>query len=305
MAETSSKCSLEKFEIQGEIGSGGMAQVFKAFDKEKNRMVALKKILVDPSAPTSHKQRFKGEIQLAKKIRSDYVVRFYEGCYSGNIQYLAMEYVRGRTLKDMINTQGRLQPDQAVDYAIQIARGFSDIHVQEIVHRDLKPSNIMITNNNDVKIIDFGIAISYDSVRLTQTGKVIGSVHYLAPELIDHEEATVQSDIYALGIILYEMLIGKPPHQGKNAIATARKHQTDVITPVNRIYPNIPQALANVVIKATAKNKIHRYQSMREMEKDLSTCLSQRRILDQPFQPDKEKDKRGLFGWFKGSKKRL
>ncbi|MBR4025887.1 MAG: serine/threonine protein kinase, partial [Mycoplasmataceae bacterium] len=173
----------------------------------------------------------------------------------------------------------------------------SEIHAQNIVHRDLKTSNVMITNTGQVKIIDFGIAISDDSSRFTQTGKVIGSVHYLAPELIDKQEASPQSDIYALGIILYEMLIGNPPHRGKTPIETALKHKTEPIPQVNKIYPNIPQALSNIVVKATAKKKELRYQSMRQLEADLADCLSQKRMTEKPIVlDDKPAIKRfGLF----------
>lgn len=282
----------EKFEIKKELGSGGMAKVYLALDKEKRKYVAIKMLSADPSTPTSNRQRFKEEMRLARHINSPYVVRFYEGKYDRNIQYISMEYVQGKMLKEVIETRGRLEPDQAVDYAIQIAQGFSEIHAQNIVHRDLKTSNIMITNSNDVKIIDFGIAISDDSARFTQTGKVIGSVHYLAPELIDQEEASPQSDIYALGIILYEMLIGHPPHRGKTAMETAMKHKTASITPVNTIYPNIPQSLANVIIKATAKNKEYRYESMRQIAADLKDCLNQERITEKPIVIGEKRKKR-------------
>lgn len=281
----------EKFEIKKELGSGGMARVYLALDKEKQKYVAIKMLSVDPSTPTSNKQRFKEEMRLARHIKSPYVVKFYEGKYDKFIQYISMEYVQGKMLKEVIEHQGRLQPDQAVDYAIQIAKGFSEIHAQNIVHRDLKTSNVMVTNSNDIKIIDFGIAISDDTARFTQTGKVIGSVHYLAPELIDQEEASPQSDIYALGIILYEMLIGQPPHRGKNPMETALKHKTDQIPNVNKIYPNIPQSLTNVIIKATAKNKEYRYQSMRQMEADLRDCLSQKRIFEKPIQIGRKENK--------------
>lgn len=292
-----------KYEIKKSLGSGGMAKVYLAFDNESQKYVALKLLSVDSSTPSSNRQRFKEEMRLAKHIKSPYVVKFYEGKYDNNIQYISMEYVQGKMLKDIIEAQGRLQPDQAVDYAIQIAKGFAEIHAQNIVHRDLKTSNVMITNTNDVKIIDFGIAISDDSARFTQTGKVIGSVHYLAPELIDQEEASAQSDIYALGIILYEMLIGKPPHRGKTPLDTAMKHKTDPVTPVNKIYPAIPQSLANVVAKATAKKRDQRYESMRQMEADLKDCLSQKRITEKPIKINDEKSKSKFFSIF-GSRKK-
>ena len=237
-------------------------------------------------------------MRLVQYIKSPYIVRFYEGKYDKNIKYLAMEYVQGKMLKEIIEIQGRLQPERAVDYAIQIAKGFAEIHAQNIVHRDLKTSNVMITNTGQVKIIDFGIAIGSDTTRFTQTGKLIGSVHYLAPELIDKQEASPQSDIYALGIILYEMLIGHQPHRGKTPLETALKHRTDTITQVNKIYPNIPQALANVVTKATAKNKNLRYQSMRQLEADLSDCLSQRRATEKPIILDEKDNSSKRFSLF-------
>ena len=272
-----------KYVIKKEIGSGGMARVFLCEDRELGKYVAVKVLSLDPGTPTSNQQRFKEEMRLVQYIKSPYIVRFYEGKYDKNIKYLAMEYVQGKMLKEVIEMQGRLQPDRAVDFAIQIAKGFAEIHAQNIVHRDLKTSNVMITNSGKVKIIDFGIAISDDSARFTQTGKVIGSVHYLAPELINQEEASPQSDIYALGIIMYEMLIGHPPHRGKTPLETAMKHRTDPIIPVNKIYPNIPQALANIIIKATAKKKELRYQSMRQLEADLATCLDQKRMTEKPI----------------------
>ena len=288
----------EKYVIKKEIGSGGMARVFLAEDKELGKYVAVKVLNLDSTSPTSNQQRFKEEMRLVQYIKSPYIVRFYEGKYDKNIKYLAMEYVQGKMLKEIIEIQGRLQPERAVDYAIQIAKGFAEIHAQNIVHRDLKTSNVMITNTGQVKIIDFGIAIGSDTTRFTQTGKLIGSVHYLAPELIDKQEASPQSDIYALGIILYEMLIGHPPHRGKTPLETALKHRTDAITQVNKIYPNIPQALANVVTKATAKNKDLRYQSMRQLEADLSDCLSQRRATEKPIILDEKDNSSKRFSLF-------
>ena len=288
----------EKYVIKKEIGSGGMARVFLAEDKELGKYVAVKVLNLDSTSPTSNQQRFKEEMRLVQYIKSPYIVRFYEGKYDKNIKYLAMEYVQGKMLKEIIEIQGRLQPERAVDYAIQIAKGFAEIHAQNIVHRDLKTSNVMITNTGQVKIIDFGIAIGSDTTRFTQTGKLIGSVHYLAPELIDKQEASPQSDIYALGIILYEMLIGHPPHRGKTPLETALKHKTDTITQVNKIYPNIPQALANVVTKATAKNKNLRYQSMRQLEADLSDCLSQRRATEKPIILDEKDNSSKRFSLF-------
>ncbi|MGL6125191.1 MAG: serine/threonine-protein kinase [Metamycoplasmataceae bacterium] len=276
----------EKYQILREIGSGGMAKVYLAINQETNQKVAIKTLLTDPNMPLTNKNRFKEELRLAKYISSPYVVKFYEGSYNSETQYLVMEYVEGKMLKDYIEEQGRLNVDEAVNFATQIAKGFAEIHAQNIIHRDLKTSNVMISTLGEVKIIDFGIAISDDSVRYTQTGRVIGSVHYMAPEIVNQEGATPQTDVYALGIILFEMLIGEPPFNGKDALETALKHKKEEIKPVNQIFPSIPQALANVVAKATAKKKEDRYLSMRQLAQDLSTCLNQNRIMEQKIDLD-------------------
>ncbi len=273
-----------KYQVLREIGSGGMAKVYLALNKETNQKVAIKTLLTDPNMPLTNKNRFKEELRLAKYISSPYVVKFYEGSYNNDTQYLIMEYVEGKMLKDYIEEQGRLNVDEAVNFATQIAKGFAEIHAQNIIHRDLKTSNVMISTLGEVKIIDFGIAISDDSVRYTQTGRVIGSVHYMAPEIVNQEDATPQTDVYALGIMLFEMLIGEPPFKGKDALETALKHKKEEIKPVNQIFPSIPQALANVVAKATAKRKEDRYLSMRQLSQDLSTCLNQNRITEKKIE---------------------
>lgn len=285
----------EKYQILREIGSGGMAKVYLAINQETNQKVAIKTLLTDPNMPLTNKNRFKEELRLAKFISSPYVVKFYEGSYNTETQYLVMEYVEGKMLKDYIEEQGRLNVDEAVNFATQIAKGFAEIHAQNIIHRDLKTSNVMISTLGEVKIIDFGIAISDDSVRYTQTGRVIGSVHYMAPEIVNQEGATPQTDVYALGIMLYEMLIGEPPFKGKDALETALKHKKEEIKPVNQIFPSIPQALANVVAKATAKNKEVRYLSMRQLSQDLSTCLNQNRITEKKI--DLNTDKKEKKDW--------
>ncbi|MGL5205244.1 MAG: serine/threonine-protein kinase [Metamycoplasmataceae bacterium] len=276
----------KKYQILREIGSGGMAKVYLALNQETNQKVAIKTLLTDPNMPLTNKNRFKEELRLAKYISSPYVVKFYEGNYNNETQYLVMEYVEGKMLKDYIEEQGRLNVDEAVNFATQIAKGFAEIHAQNIIHRDLKTSNVMVSTLGEIKIIDFGIAISDDSVRYTQTGRVIGSVHYMAPEIVNQEGATPQTDVYALGIILYEMLIGETPFKGKDALETALKHKKEEIKPVNQIFPSIPQALANVVAKATAKNKEDRYLSMRQLSQDLSTCLNQNRITEKKIDLD-------------------
>lgn len=271
----------EKYKIIKEIGSGGMARVYLAKNLQNGKDVAIKTLLTDAKTVSTNKQRFKEEMRLAENIKSPYVVKFYEGRYDKETQYIVMEYVDGKILKEYIEERGRLEVDEAVDFGIQMAQGFASIHAQDIIHRDLKTSNIMVSTLGDIKIIDFGIAIAPDSARYTATGKVIGSVHYMAPELISQEEPSVKSDIYALGVVLYEMLVGEPPFNGKDAIDTAMKHKNETMKPVNEIFPQIPQSVANVVARATAKDKNNRFESMRQMKNALSACLRQDAVLEE------------------------
>lgn len=191
-----------------------------------------------------------------------------------------MEYIDGHILKEYIGRRGRLTVDEAVEFAKQIALGLHEMHQLKIIHRDIKASNIMITNHNQVKIIDLGIALHDEANRVTQTDSIIGSVQYLAPELLEKEDANIQTDIYALGILLYEMLIGDVPFKENSGIETARKHQTASITHVNKIFDNIPQAVANVVIRATAKKPCQRYNTAYEFYEDINTALNEQRIYE-------------------------
>ncbi|MGL4183615.1 MAG: serine/threonine-protein kinase [Metamycoplasmataceae bacterium] len=288
----------KKYKIIREIGSGGMARVFLAEDQSNdNKLVAIKTLLNNAKTISTNKSRFKEEMRLAENIKSPYVVRFYEGCYDKESQYIVMEYVDGKILKDYIEERGRLTVEEAVDFGIQLAKGFASIHAQDIIHRDLKTSNIMVTSLGEIKIIDFGIAIAPDSARYTATNKVIGSVHYMAPEIINQEEPSERSDIYALGIVLYEMLIGEPPFSGKDPLDTALKHRDEKMKPVNEIYNDIPQSVANVVLKATAKNKNDRYESMRKLSSALSASLKQEKIMTKKISlsDDKVKQKKTFF----------
>ena len=201
-----------------------------------------------------------------------------------------MEFIDGHILKEYIGRRGRLTVDEAVEFAKQVSLGLHEMHQVKIIHRDIKASNIMITNHNQIKIIDLGIALHDEANRVTQTDSIIGSVQYLAPELLDKEDANVQTDIYALGILFYEMLIGDVPFKENSGIETARKHQTTMIPHVNKIFDNIPQAVANVIIKSTAKKSHHRYNNAYEFYEDLNTALSEQRMYEGVYQlTDKRK----------------
>lgn len=279
-----------KYVFGGQVGQGGMATIFRAVERESGRIVAIK--LLKPDNKDSHKnrKRFLSEINAIKAINSPYVVKAYDFAWNDKVQYIAMEFIDGHILKEYIGRRGRLTVDEAVEFAKQVSLGLHEMHQVKIIHRDIKASNIMITNHNQIKIIDLGIALHDEANRVTQTDSIIGSVQYLAPELLDKEDANVQTDIYALGILFYEMLIGDVPFKENSGIETARKHQTTMIPHVNKIFDNIPQAVANVIIKATAKKSHHRYTNAYEFYEDLNTALSEQRMYEGVYQlTDKRK----------------
>ena len=279
----------EKYTIVRKIGAGGMAEIYLAIDKATQEQVAIKILHPEQRNNIIHKKRFLSEIKLTQKVDSPYIVRILDYVWEDHIQYIVMEYIEGEILKDYISKRSRLTVDEAVEFAKELALGLEEIHNNGIVHRDVKASNIMVSEHGQIKIIDFGIAVNGESERLTRTGNVIGSVQYIAPEILEQKPITKLSDIYALGIILYEMLTGSVPFKGKTVIDTAMKHKREEIPHVNKMFPNIPQSLTNIVIKATAKNLSQRYKSMFAMYKDLDVCLSNEKSLEEPLMLSKKK----------------
>ncbi|XP_023226540.1 uncharacterized protein LOC111627202 [Centruroides sculpturatus] len=261
-----------------------MAKIYRAIEKATGRIVAIKLLRPDNKDSHRNQRRFRSEIQAIKAIRSPYVVSAFDFAWDDKVQYIAMEYIDGSILKEYIGRRGNLTVDEAVEFAKQIALGLHEMHQAGIIHRDIKASNIMITDHGQVKIIDLGIALHDETDRVTQTDNIIGSVQYLAPELLEKEEANAQTDIYALGILLYEMLIGDVPFKEKTGLDTARKHQTSTVPHVNKIFKNIPQAVANVVIRSTAKKPQQRYSSAYKLYEDLDTCLSDKRLYEPVYQ---------------------
>lgn len=267
----------EKYTNIKSIGKGGMAHVYRAENRNNGVKVAIKTIGPEISGDSNfiiNKKRFREEMKIAQKISNPYIIKFYEGVFDSVDQFIVMEYVDGITLGEYIKERTKLRVDEVVDFAKQIIKGFIEIHNSGIVHRDLKSANIMVDKTNKIKIIDFGIALEDNSVRYTATNKVIGSVQYMAPEILNKQSATIQSDIYALGILLYEMLIGSPPFKEDTPLATAQKHVHGTIKPVNEIDNSIPQSIANIIMKATAKSRNVRYKTMDKMLEDFETALN-------------------------------
>ena len=211
------------------------------------------------------------------------IVEVYDvGEEDGNY-YIVMEYIEGKTLKKLIQKRGALTLPEVRDIMLQLTDGLAHAHDAFIINRDIKPQNIMILDNGLVKITDFGIAVAMNATQLTQTNSVMGSVHYLPPEQANGKSATIKGDIYSLGILMFELLTGSVPFKGDNAVEIAIKHMKDKIPSVRKINPVIPQSVENIVLKATAKNPKNRYNDVREMYKDLETCL------------DRENEKRYVY----------
>ncbi len=274
-----------RYKIIGNIGSGGMANVFLAHDLILDREVAVKVLRFDFQNDKNAIRRFQREALAATELVHPNIVTVYDVGEEDGMQFLVMEYVKGMDLKRYIQTHYPVPYLQIVDIVQQILSAVALAHQHRIIHRDLKPQNILINEEGVVKITDFGIAIALSETSITQTNSMLGSVHYLSPEQARGSMATNQSDIYAIGIILYEMLTGKVPFDGESAVTIALKHFQDEI-PSIRIYDkNVPQSLENVVLKATAKEQADRYKTADEMREDLSTTLSPERLNEPRWEP--------------------
>lgn len=266
-----------RYLILRSLGEGGMANVYLAHDKILDRDVSVKLLRLDLQGDKATQRRFIREARSATKLNDSHIVKVYDAGETHGMQYMVMEYVHGTDLKQYISEHYPLPLNEVVDIMEQVLSGVSAAHAAGIIHRDLKPENILINNQRQVKITDFGIAVGSENNTMTQTNTVIGSVRYLSPELARGSVPTPQSDIYALGIILYELLVGKVPFEGETAVTIALKHFNEDIPSVRKQRPEIPQPLENAVIRATAKNPADRYESANEMAKDLSTSLDQSR----------------------------
>lgn len=274
-----------RYLILGNIGSGGMANVFLARDLILDREVAIKVLRYDFLNDQSAIRRFQREMLASTELVHPNIVTVYDAGQEGETQFLVMEYVKGMDLKRYIQTQYPIPYGRIVDIMQQILSAVSLAHQHRIIHRDLKPQNILIDESGTVKITDFGIAVALSETSITQTNSMLGSVHYLSPEQARGSMATNQSDIYAIGIILYEMLTGKVPFDGESAVTIALKHFQEEIPSVRLYDRHVPQSLENVVLKATAKDPIDRYQSAEEMSADLATALDPSRLNEPAWHP--------------------
>ena len=263
----------DRYEIIKTIGEGGMANVYLANDTILDRKVAIKVLRGDLSNDEKFIRRFKREALSVSNLSHPNIVEVYDvGEEDGNY-YIVMEYIEGKTLKQLLQKRGALTLNEVIDIMTQLTDGLAHAHEAYIIHRDIKPQNIMIEDNGLVKITDFGIAMALNSTQLTQTNSVMGSVHYLPPEQANGKGSTVKSDIYSLGILMYELLTGSVPFKGDTAVEIALKHMKEKIPSIRKQNPTIPQSVENIILKATAKNPKNRYDNVRDMYKDLQTAL--------------------------------
>lgn len=272
-----------RYEVVQHIGQGGMADVFLAIDTILNRHVAIKILRSDQSTDAISILRFEREAQAATTLAHPNIVEIYDVGEYKNHHYIVMEYVAGKTLKKVIRDRAPLLNLEAVDTMKQLTSAVAEAHKRGIIHRDIKPQNVIVKSDGSLKILDFGIATAKGSAQLTQANNVMGSVHYLAPELAKGEPASPQSDIYALGIVFYEMLTGDVPFKADQAVQIALQHMREPMPSVRKANPNVPQSVENIIIRATAKNPKLRYQSCDEMLKDLEKCMLPEHQNDKPL----------------------
>jgi serine/threonine protein kinase len=267
-----------RYEIVSRIGGGGMALVYKGHDMLLNRAVAIKVLRQQFVHDDEFIHRFRREAQSAASLSHPNVVSIYDVGKEDDIHYIVMEYIEGKTLKDHIQERAPLPSEEAVYIAMQIADALDHAHQNQIIHRDIKPHNILMGKNGRVKVTDFGIARAVTSTTMTYTGSVIGSVHYFSPEHAKGIMTGEKSDIYSLGIVLYEMLTGELPFTGESPISVALKHLQDKVKAPTEVNPNIPQSLENIILRALCKDSNGRYSSAKQMLADLNTCLNSDRI---------------------------
>ena len=273
----------DRYEIIKSIGEGGMANVYLGYDEILDRNVAIKVLRGDLSNDEKFVRRFQREALSASSLSHPNIVQMYDVGEDNGLYYIVMEYVEGKTLKQLLKRRGNLTLSESIDIMLQLTDGMAHAHDSYIIHRDLKPQNIMIQDDGQVKITDFGIAMALNSTQLTQTNSVMGSVHYLPPEQANGKGSTTKSDIYSLGIIFYELLTGKLPFKGDNAVEIALKHMRDPLPSLKEDNGNIPQSIENIILKAAAKNPKNRYDSVKEMHDDLLTALDDERIDEEPL----------------------
>lgn len=267
----------DRYKITERVGLGGMAEVYRAQDNVLGRIVAVKVMLPQYAADPTFTQRFRQEAASAAKLQSPYIVSIYDWGLDDDTYYIVMEFLRGTDLKTAIKERGSINQRKAAEIGSQVAQALSVAHASNIIHRDIKPQNIMIQPDGNIKVMDFGIARAGDA-GLSQTSTVLGTAHYVSPEQAQGKELTPASDIYSLGIVLYEAVTGRLPFDGTDAVSVAVKQVNEIPAPPSSINPNIDPTLESIILKAMEKDPARRFQSASEMRHALNDWLAGRPV---------------------------
>lgn len=258
-----------RYEIMEKIGEGGMAEVYKAKCHKLNRFDAIKILKKEYAKDVDLVEKFKREATAIANLSDNNIVNIFDVGSQDDINYIVMEYVKGKTLKQIIRENGKLDYEKAMDIATQIAKALDCAHRNNIIHRDIKPQNILVTEEGLVKVTDFGIAKSPDSATITNSGKILGSAHYFSPEQAKGTYVDGRTDIYSLGIVLYEMVTGRVPFDAESPVSVALKHIQEPVVPPKQINERIPESLNRLILKCIEKEPIRRYQSVKDLLSDL------------------------------------
>src|SRR5689334_12496304 len=263
-----------RYRLEARIGAGGMSTVYRALDETLQRQVAIKLMNHEVARDSDQLERFRREARAVAQLSHPHVVGVIDAGEDESRPYIVLEYVEGETLKDRIRRQGRLPIPEAIAYAIEIAHALGTAHARHIIHRDVKPQNVLIDEEGSAKVTDFGIARTLEEDGLTADGRVLGTTDYVSPEQALGQPVTGQSDLYSLGIVLYEMLTGQVPFKGESQVAVAMRHVREELPDVQRLRPEVSAALAAVVDRATAKDLDRRYLDAGSLVADLEEVLA-------------------------------
>ena len=281
----------DRYELDGVVGRGGMAEVYRARDLRLDRMVAIKTLRTDLARDQTFQARFRREAQSAASLNNPSIVAVYdtgEDMSTGvPVPFIVMEYVDGRTVRDLLIEGHRLLPERTLEITSGVLRALEYSHQAGIVHRDIKPGNVMVTRNGDIKVMDFGIAraMSDAQATMTQTAQVIGTAQYLSPEQARGERVDARSDLYSTGCLMYELLTGRPPFTGDSPVAIAYQHVRENPIPPSRLDPSLPPWADSIVLKAMAKSPNDRYQSAAEMQADIQRAASGMQVAARAMPP--------------------